>query len=230
MKKGNLTRILFGLACVFLSVLFLGSVLEWWKVTDLDGWWTVFIIIPAISSMIQSGVRFWNLGFLTVGVFLLARAQDWIPDGKSNAVFWLVALLFLGIWLIFGNLFGRKGIRSEIFGNCEGDENHRFDYTSVFSTRNIKNASKAVEKGAVTSVFGSVNVDLSDMTPAYDVKIPVTCVFGQIDVCVPRNCNVVVKGIPVFGDIKNNAPKNLSENLPTVILDATAVFGGINFI
>ena len=67
MRK-NLSKMFFGIAVVAAGIIFLGSAFGFWEISELSGWWTVFIIVPAIGSMIASGLDLLNVAAFAVGV------------------------------------------------------------------------------------------------------------------------------------------------------------------
>lgn len=52
-----------------------------------DGWWTLFLMIPAVISMVETGVHVGNSIILVVGLLLLAGAQGWI-ENLTSPWFW----------------------------------------------------------------------------------------------------------------------------------------------
>ena len=49
MRK-NLNKIFFGIAVVAAGIIFLGSAFGFWEISELSGWWTVFIICLLYTS------------------------------------------------------------------------------------------------------------------------------------------------------------------------------------
>ena len=74
MRK-NLSKMFFGIAVVAAGIIFLGSAFGFWEIGELSGWWTVFIIVPAIGSMIASGLDLLNVAAFAVGVWLLIKCN-----------------------------------------------------------------------------------------------------------------------------------------------------------
>lgn len=69
------------------------------SVIFFDGWWTLFLIVPAAVHLAKNGIQTGNLIVLAVGVFFLLDAQG------INLSGYLLPILFvvLGIGLIFRN-------------------------------------------------------------------------------------------------------------------------------
>ena len=50
MRK-NLSKMFFGIAVVAAGIIFLGSAFGFWEISELSGWWTVFIIVRQHDSL-----------------------------------------------------------------------------------------------------------------------------------------------------------------------------------
>ncbi|MDR1131070.1 MAG: hypothetical protein LBL15_01470, partial [Oscillospiraceae bacterium] len=84
MRKSTIS-IIFGLLVVSLGLFFGAQALgylEEYKVS-LDGWWTLFMIVPCVISIVNSGLNPFNSIGAGVGVLLLLSAQGVFPDGMG---------------------------------------------------------------------------------------------------------------------------------------------------
>lgn len=90
-------RNVFGLILLVIGILFLlqafdiitGSIL-------FQGWWTLFLIVPAIMSMSRTGVTAGNAILLTLGVGFLLREQGWnFTQYMVPAIFIVLGLAIL---------------------------------------------------------------------------------------------------------------------------------------
>lgn len=232
MRK-NAARILFGIAFLAVAVLLLGSVSGWWGDINFSGWWTVFIIIPGLAMMITTGIHFWNVFLVLLGAFLLARAQGWI-DHVPREYFGIAALVFVGLWLIFGS-FSRRKYDDGCQNNAQGvnfatvhtvDGEDVIHHTAVFSEVHAANENKQLRGGKLTSVFGGVELDLRSAQIVDGAVFEMVSVFGGIDVLAPPNCRVIVHGVPIFGGMDNRVTST-DESLPRLLVRYSAVFGGI---
>lgn len=77
------------------------------------------------------------------------------------------------------------------------------------------------------AVFGSVELDLSKAVMKQDQVINANAIFGGIEIRVPSDVNIKVKSTPIFGGVDNKAKTEYKENLPTLYVNATAMFGGV---
>lgn len=62
-----------------------------------DGWWTLFLIIPAIVSMSRTGVTVGNGILLVLGIGFFLQEQGWNLDGYLVPAIFIV----LGVAILF---------------------------------------------------------------------------------------------------------------------------------
>lgn len=61
---------------------------------DIHGWWTLFLIIPAVVSMSRTGVTAGNVTLLILGVGFLLKEQGW------NLTGYIVPAIFIGLGFV----------------------------------------------------------------------------------------------------------------------------------
>lgn len=79
-------------------------------------------------------------------------------------------------------------------------------------------------------VFGGTDIDLREAKiPAGGITIHAVVMFGGVDVIVPDDLNVEVRGAGIFGafDGKNHVASD-NPATPTVKIDGIALFGGVD--
>lgn len=82
----------------------------------------------------------------------------------------------------------------------------------------------------ITTVFGSVDLDLRSCDINSDIVINTTTIFGGAKVIVPNNVNVKVSSVPIFGGVSNKSIRKKIENAPTIYFDSVCIFGGIDIV
>ncbi len=93
MKRRNM----FGLILLVIGVVFLLQAFDIiGDITILKGWWTLFLIVPALMSMSRTGVSAGNAILLTLGVGFLLREQGWnITQYMIPAIFIVLGVVIL---------------------------------------------------------------------------------------------------------------------------------------
>jgi hypothetical protein len=178
-------------------------------------YWPVALILAGVLAF-AANPRHWPVALIITGAgvaWLLSNLD--IVDLGSIII--PAAIIAIGLLVILGRGLGS---RTEA-----GDSVNSFN---VFSGSEIASHSKAFTGGSVTAVFGGAEVDLRDALPAPDARLDVFTAFGGIEIRVPQGWHVSVKGLPLFGGIDNvTAKEQLPENAPSLPVNATALFGGI---
>ena len=73
----NYSKLLWGLVVLAVGVIFTGNVLDLWYIdVFFPGWWTMFMIIPALVLILRDGFNVGSVILLVIGVILLFDSWD----------------------------------------------------------------------------------------------------------------------------------------------------------
>lgn len=186
MRK-NLSKMFFGIAVVAAGIIFLGSAFGFWEISELSGWWTVFIIVPAIGSMIASGLDLLNVAAFAVGVWLLIKCNpQWVPAERMNHFAIAIALVTVGFWLIFSTVKTKK-LKKHLDDNSGPiSQESKPTYTAVCSGGVYKNTTGNLLGAHCFAILGGLEVDLSEAQINEEITISVTSILAEsISIC-PR--------------------------------------------
>jgi len=211
MKKGNL---IWGGILIIVGILFLGNSMSWWDANIFfKGWWTLFIIVPSIKGLIKKEWVSSILG-LAIGIMLLLASREYIAWKMVGELFIPVVLITIGLSLV---------IKPKTKKTKNDEDN---TYIGIFS--GCEEKLKQLENNTkVIAVFGGVDLDLTDVNIKENTSIECITVFGGIDIKLPKNVNVITKGVPIFGGIEN---KNHQNGEVTITIKYVSIFGGIDLI
>ena len=230
--KNKFSNTLWGLFLVLVGVIIAGNVLDLWTV-DLffDGWWTFIIIIPCLISMIQNGFGVGATTGFIIGVLLFL---SYYVDIKFNlwSLVLPAALIIIGIRIVFQGAFRKRPRHFNANVNIGGSEKTYQgaagkEYSAVFSSNRI-HITEPFNGTEINAIFGGLVLDLRDAKILNDVEVNATAVFGGIDVYLPAGVNVKTNSVPIFGGVSNKAHQNNQPDAPTIYLNATCMFGGID--
>ena len=127
MKK-NYGNVLWGILLIFIGLGLAGRYLLDWNFTlFFDGWWTLFIIIPCIISMIDTGVHTSNVTVLIVGVLLFLSCQDVFRYYLSWRLIIPLLIIFAGVYIIVNTFADNK--RKNFFSDNNNPGNGYFNNT-----------------------------------------------------------------------------------------------------
>lgn len=216
--KRNVNQIILGVIILMCGVIFLGNTLNIWHVDIFfEGWWTLFIIIPAFIELVSNKETFWSsLTGVIIGVLLLITCQDIISWNKMFEIFLPIVIIILGLSLIFHPTFKR-------IHKKDGKDD---TFVGVFSgiEQKITELDNDIK---VVTVFGGVELDLTELKITKDFDIDCTCVFGGVDIFLPDNVQVRLNGLPLFGGIDNKY-KMKDKAKYTINLNYLVAFGEID--
>ena len=224
-------------ATIFIGLLFLaagvviGGVLLGLFEFDISlaGWWTIFIIAPALFSMAQGGLNAGNVIMLAVGVILLMNAQEVFPMYISWRLIFPVVLIAVGAQLLFGGTGFCKscGTKADTKEHVSGDAS-RQQYTAFFAGQDVHYGSEVFTGASYSATFGAITADLRNVTLNGDVVIMVSALFGGIDIYLPKNAKLATHVVPILGGVDSKFIPSQDPAAHTIIIRGTATFGGIS--
>lgn len=102
--RKTLTRIITGLFFIVIGIGYVGKFAGIWPEFTIffPGWWTLFIIVPMILSIINDGPGIFNIAVLLIGIALLLSNDAYgIIEFKQFIWIALAALLILVAYVLF---------------------------------------------------------------------------------------------------------------------------------
>ena len=84
------------------------------------------------------------------------------------------------------------------------------------------------EGAELTAVFGGVKCDLRGALIERDCVIHASATFGGIDILLPPSINVQIHSDSLFGGISDKAHRTTIPGVPTVYVNGTCLFGGVD--
>ena len=191
-----------------------------------DGWWTLFIIVPCAVGLITDSDKWGSLIGVCIGVFLLLCCQDILEFSMIWKLLIPVIVIVIGLRLIFGNLFFRRSSRIafELKQNGADVKNG----TATFSSAELNFNGEVFEGAELNAVFGGVKCNLNGAIVNRDCAINATAIFGGITIYVPEGLNVKVHSTSVFGGVSDKTKRQHNPDAPTLYINASGVFGGVD--
>ena len=101
------------------------------------------------------------------------------------------------------------------------------EYSAIFASSKFKYPNDIFTGTCINSIFGSVVLDLRDAIINEDVVINASVIFAGADIYVPSNVNIKVSSVPIFGGVSNKV-YNQNVSGPTIFINATCMFGGLD--
>jgi len=224
--RAKLTAIVIGVALITIGVVLSGVSLGWWDADLLfDGWWTLFLIVPAAVSIIGNGPNVGNLVLLAIGLALLADAQKLLGTVSVWSLIGSLVIVAIGGSLIWKGLSGPRLPR-----DSAGKVTRPSSHLSAIFSGSAASFNGLPFKGAVTlALFGGVDLDLRGAVITDDVLIDATSIFGGTDIIVSPGMKVELASTGIFGGADKHADKpQAGAPGPVIHVRSWAAFGGLD--
>lgn len=222
--QGRTLGILAGICMIAVGIGYIGNVAGLWNgfTVFFRGWWTVFIILPALAGVLDNGLgSFYTAGLLVGLVFLIAQR------GLVDSIVKLLLptlFIYIGLRIIFRNKpFGFRRI-------VNADDGHAYFipvFRSIFAPRNIK-LDNEFPGADVSSWFAPITLDLTQAKIEGDAAIRVSVIFAPVTIKINPEINLRGNKTGGFSNYINES-KNYSDivNMPTLHISAGCIFSNV---
>jgi predicted membrane protein len=224
--RSKFANVLWGIIFITIGIFYAGDTFNLWNFNlFFHGWWTLFIIIPCLISIVENGFNAGNVVGLTIGVLFLLSSQGIINSRIVANLIFPAMLILIGIKIIFRDSFN-KTIRKSI--NMNVNREGRLEYTSIFANQKEIYPNEQFKGASILAILGGMELNLENAIINEDIIVNSTIIFGGVDIIVPNNVNVKISSIPIFGEASNKARPCMNVNVPTIYINATCIFGGLD--
>jgi len=224
-----------GIVLVILGALFLfdNYGLFWFNIHPfIFGWHTIFLII-GIILVVNHKNSF--IGYLLFGIGLIGVLKHSFFFNIDLNDFWPLILFGLGLWLILSRR-ERQIIHTKFSvpnGNPAPADSSVFDtidevciFNNVHRTINSTN----FKGGTITSIFGSVKLDLTTakLAPGEN-NLEINNIFGSLKIWVPQGWKVLVNVSSIFGGFEDKRFGGMFKTEDTqgiLVIKGATIFGG----
>jgi predicted membrane protein len=163
------------------------------------------IIGPAIIILLAGGSQLVALGVL---------------EFADLAPLWPVFIIVFGLSVVLARYRARAHTVADDYVSALG----------LFGSSEKRSTSRSFAGADLTALFGGAELDLRDAAivnrPAH---VSAAAVFGGVDVIVPRDWNVRVDVLPVFGGAEDERPRRDEEHEEVdLVVTGFVAFGGVS--
>lgn len=232
MKKTNYSYLVWGFLFLTIGIIWAGNIGNYWYV-DIPyllfykGFWTFFIILPCIVNIFQKGFQISTATAVVVS-FLLFFAKMGVFDlSMAKRLILPILLIIIGLSFFIYCFFPEEDDTQEN-ANKSGKTPQSFE--GIFCSKVVNYDNRPFQGCSLSSTFGEVRLNISEAEfPSSPVHITCNALLGTLDIHVPEKVNIIVKGTPILGGIHNYRKGNTPlEDAPTIYIEATCIFGGID--
>ncbi|MCP4896587.1 MAG: cell wall-active antibiotics response protein [bacterium] len=215
-----------GTAILGLGLLAFGTLLTLDNVDVLDAgdylrFWPVLLILVGLSHFLQPhAARRIGSGLIWVFVGTVILLHNLDITSFDIWSMWPLILVFFGIsmlWRAFTRV--RRSVTT--------DEAETFQATAILGGSERRITSRNFRGGSVTAIMGGCTIDLRDAASGGDpAEIDVFALFGGVEIRVPQDWEVQVKGNAVLGGMEDKS-NTLNGGNKVLIITGTAIMGGV---
>jgi hypothetical protein len=165
---------------------------------------------------------------LLLGVGFFLEHIDVLADGWM-ARYWPIVLVAVGVSIL---LSATRISRPRSSPPVHGSGEEWVDATVLMNGIKQRVTSQAWKGGRATAVMGGVELDLRDAKPAPEgAVLHTTTVMGGVEVTVPEDWEVVLRGTPFLGGFEDKTEHRQIDTepgeRPHLEIIGTAVLGGV---
>ena len=206
-KKVHFGLILTGVLMIAAGVGYAGNAIGLWSGFTIffRGWWTLFIIVPCLSAVINRGVRSGALYGVLFGGLLLLLSQ--YGFGLMWKLAFPAALVSLGLLLLFRS----KTFQYRRILDADGRGSiHIPIYRGLFEPRIIVPADEPFRGAEIRTLFAPVTLDLTGIRPEQDAILDIVTLFGSVTVKADGASVLRAERRYGFSQLKNAAGEPLT--------------------
>lgn len=200
-------RLIAGAILVVLGGIFLLNEFDffYFDFSDFIFRWQTILIVIGIIILANSPKNISGYILILIGGTSIASDYYDISFWNVASDYWPVLLILIGVYIIFK----RESPKTKSAGSCCG-HNGKYnesatdfvDINSIFYGNKVIVTSNNFRGGRLTAIFGGTELNLSQCKLAQGINILDTfTLFGGTELLIPRDWNVSVKVVSIFGGI-----------------------------
>ncbi len=224
-----------GVPVLGLMLIAVGSVFLLNKLGYLDAYWRniliswqAVVIFIGLLNTLRSGSRVPGVIMILVGgIFLAPKVID-IPF-ETRQLLWPALMIVVGLLIVFKTRSVRspKMFKPKLHATIDDG---MLDEVAIFGGGKKIITNKNLKGGAITAIFGGLELDFSEADFVDDVTvIEVTTIFGGVSMMVKSEWDVQVQVNSILGgfsDERRIYKGDGQTNAKKLIIKGTAILGG----
>lgn len=220
MNMKKLTGIVIGAVLIACGILGILNIFEIAVINfSLDGWWTMFIILPCLHGLVNDRNKTGSIIGLCIGVLLLLAARDVLDYSMVWKLIITLIVVVIGINLIVKSVISSK----DTSDTSDGDNTETCD--KKFNREAVYSGNTEFTDARVGALFGGATCNLKN-AKIKDASIEVFCIFGGVDIIVPEGVTVKNNTFTLFGGTDDKRTSNGSDG-SSLTITGYCLFGGI---
>ncbi len=186
--------------------------------------WDFWPVIPALAGVFRLfrsrtwAGRAW--GLLLLGGGALAQLHMLGVVRLEWGLVWPIGIIAAGLLILLSSLARRRRTTPAV-------STDQLDIRVVFGGRQERIDSKAFVGGDISCTMGGCELDLREarMKEA-SATINVRTVMGGVEIYVPRDWSVSMRGTPIMGAFEDKTRPSIGDG-PLLVIEGSALMGGV---
>jgi predicted membrane protein len=189
---------------------------------DLFRFWPVLLILIGISHLVRPrGSRCLSSGLIWIGVGTVILLSSLGLIAFEIWDLWPALLVIVG-----ANLILRPFRRGRV---TVGEDTGVFEATAILGGANRRISAADFQGGEATAIMGGCEIDLRDCgSEGGPAEINTFAFWGGIEIRVPDDWEVQVKGLAILGGYGDETRTGDGEGRKILVVSGTAIMGGVD--
>jgi predicted membrane protein len=221
-RRPGLGAAILGIGVVAVGVILLLDNFGVMDAEDVFAFWPLLLVLIGISHFLRPrGSRRYVAGsiFIFIGLVILLSNFGLIPFDIFDL--WPVLLVILGLSLIV-KPFRRRGITID-------EDTGVFEATAILGGANRRLSAEDFRGGDAMAIMGGCDIDLRDCgSEGGPAEIDTFAFWGGIEIKVPQDWEVQVKGTAILGGYGDDTRTAAGEGRKVLVITGTAIMGGVD--
>ena len=220
-RRGFGTAIL-GIGVLAVGTIFLLDNFGIIEARNLSAYWPVLLVLVGISHFVRpSGSRCVLSGSIWVGIGAILLLSNLGYIGFEIWDLWPVVLVVVGLSLIL-RPFRRRRV-------TVGEDSGIFEATAILGGAERRISVADFQGGEATAIMGGCEIDLRDCgSEGGPAEIDTFAFWGGIEIRVPDDWQVQVKGLAILGGYSNMTRTVGEDSHKILVISGTAIMGGVD--
>jgi predicted membrane protein len=224
--EGGGNRRGFGTAIVGIGILLVGSLLlldnfGYADAQEYFAYWPVLLILLGLSYFFRpKASRCIITGIVWIGIGTVVLLSNLGHIGFEIWDLWPAVLIIVGANLIL-KPFRRRGLSI-------ADDSGIFEATAILGGANRRLSAANFQGGDATAIMGGCEIDLRDCgSEGGPAQIDTFAFWGGIDIRVPEDWEVQVKGLAILGAYSDKTHSIEGDGRKVLVIGGAAIMGGV---
>lgn len=180
------------------------------------GWWSLIVIIPSLGSLLFQSNKGLSLYTLITGIVILITCNGIIDIKKCFTILVCLGIIFIGINIIKVTLKIPE----------KKDSNTKFiPFYYAFLGSTEEKVETKFSGGTTKVVVGNLFLDLTNAKIEKNSTLKVLSVFGETEILLPQNIEVVTSNTNVLGGTENLRKNATNKKGNKLYIESISILG-----